>query len=197
MPVFLEAYNITMGHEGGYSIDPDDAGGETYKGISRRYNPQWGGWEIIDTMKDHAEFPSVLNKLPQLQDSIHDFYKKYYWDSNKLDEVQDQPIADEMFDTAVNMGRSRAAKFLQETLNYLNRNERLFDDLDVDGHIGPASLRALNYIMENDEEELNENLLNASKYPFNATFFLNLVSFTILVNLLASFWGSGPSYLFE
>ncbi len=166
MPDFLEAYKLTMGHEGGYSVDPDDAGGETYKGISRRYNPVWEGWEIIDSMKSHANFPAILNQLPQLQKKVNDFYKEHYWDSNKLDNVSSQAIANEMFDTAVNMGRSRAAKFLQESLSYLNRNKRLFDDLDIDGHIGPASLRALDYILSNGEEELLLKVLNVLQGNF-------------------------------
>ena len=37
MADFNIAFEITMGHEGGYSFDKDDAGGETYRGISRRY----------------------------------------------------------------------------------------------------------------------------------------------------------------
>jgi len=169
MPEFVPAYEKTMGHEGGYGNDPDDAGGETYKGISRRYNPTWEGWEIIDSMKSHADFPAILKQLPLLQNSVHDFYKKYYWNSNKLDDVNSQAIADEMFDTAVNMGRSRAAKFLQESLNYLNRNEKLFDDLKVDGYIGSASLRALDYILDQNEEELLLKVLNV----LQGNFYLN------------------------
>jgi len=160
MVEFLEAYKITMRHEGGYSTDPDDAGGETYKGISRRYNPSWEGWEIIDSMKVHADFPAVLNQLPELQDKVHSFYKQYYWDSNKLDNVNNQNIVNEMFDTAVNMGRNRAAKFLQESLSYLNRNERLYDDLAIDGNIGPATLRSLDCILDSNEEELLLKILN-------------------------------------
>ena len=166
MPDFLEAYKITMGNEGGYSKDPDDVGGETFKGISRRYNPQWEGWEIIDAMKSHPNFPSILKTMSNLDDSVHDFYKKLYWDSNSLDDCPSQVIANEMFDTAVNMGRNRAAKFLQESLNYLNRNERIFDDLEVDGDIGPASLRALNFILDHGEEELLLKVLNVLQGSF-------------------------------
>ncbi|KKK46716.1 hypothetical protein LCGC14_3162480, partial [marine sediment metagenome] len=38
MALFTEAYEITLQHEGGYSNDSDDVGGETYKGVSRRYH---------------------------------------------------------------------------------------------------------------------------------------------------------------
>jgi len=34
MANFEQSYAITMGHEGGYDNDPDDVGGETYKGVS-------------------------------------------------------------------------------------------------------------------------------------------------------------------
>lgn len=166
MAHFLEAFEKTMGHEGTYAKDPDDTGGETYKGISRVYNPQWEGWKIIDDMKPHPDFPTMLYQLPQLQESVCDFYKKFYWDSNKLDNVDSQAIAEEMFDTAVNMGRSRAAKFLQESLSYLNRNERIFDDLVIDGRIGSASLSALNYILSNGEEELLLKVLNVLQGNF-------------------------------
>ena len=32
---FLQAFEITLEHEGGYVFDKDDAGGETYKGVAR------------------------------------------------------------------------------------------------------------------------------------------------------------------
>ena len=37
--------------EGGYVNDHDDAGGETYLGISRKNNPNWSGWKLIDSIK--------------------------------------------------------------------------------------------------------------------------------------------------
>jgi len=92
--------------------------------------------------------------------------KKYYWDSNRLDNINSQKIVDEMFDTAVNMGRNRAAKFLQESLSYLNRNERIFDDLDIDGHIGPTTLRSLDYILSSGEEKLLLKVLNVLQGNF-------------------------------
>jgi lysozyme family protein len=77
-----------------------------------------------------------------LQNSVGEFYKDKYWDVNRLD-VFPQSVAEEMFDTGVNMGVDRAARFLQKALNYLNRNGKLYGDLDVDGKIGPASLNAM------------------------------------------------------
>mgnify|MGYP002957326922 CR=1 FL=1 len=39
MANFNEEFKKVILVEGGYVNDPDDAGGETYLGISRRYNP--------------------------------------------------------------------------------------------------------------------------------------------------------------
>jgi len=149
MANFKEAYDKTMGHEGGYGNDPDDVGGETYKGISRVYNPSWSGWIVIDAAKNGPDFPSSLDANVALQNSVGEFYKDKYWDVNRLD-VFPQSVAEEMFDTGVNMGVGRAARFLQKALNYLNRNGKLYGDLDVDGKIGPASLNAM-AACKNDE----------------------------------------------
>lgn len=153
MANFNEAFDITMGHEGGYTNDPDDAGGETYRGIARNYHPHWSGWNIIDDTK-----PNIDNA--QLDPYVRNFYEDKFWDINRLDEFKSQAIANEMFDTGVNMGVGRAAKFLQESLNYLNRNEDSYTDLVVDGNIGPASLRALEYIQHHGDEEILLIMLN-------------------------------------
>jgi len=153
MASFKEAYDLTMGHEGGYVHDPDDVGGETYKGVARRYHPSWYGWSMIDDAKSESDFPQCLDRDQELQEAVEDFYKDKYWDVNRLDEFP-QAVSEELFDTGVNMGIGRAAKFLQECLNYLNRNGSLFDDLVVDGAIGPASLRAANTVLPKDEHTL-------------------------------------------
>lgn len=147
MADFYQAYAKTMKFEGGYVNDPDDAGGETYKGISRRYNPSWEGWAIIDNYKESDEnFPACLYEDSGLQTSVKLFFKQQYWDKNLLDEFDDQELAEEMFDTGVNMGVSRAAKFLQESMNYLNKNGTLFPDIDVDTRIDNDTMQALLFL---------------------------------------------------
>lgn len=160
MADFEKAYRITMAHEGGYVDDPDDAGGETYKGISRKYNPSWFGWDVIDSYSSDDDFPQCLNNDGELQEYVMDFYKEHYWDVNRLDEIDSQMIATEMFDTGVNMGVRRASKFFQEALNYLNRNEKNFTDLVVDGVIGPATFNAFDYIMRYDDVDVLMTIMN-------------------------------------
>jgi len=153
MANFDEAFDITMKHEGKYSNDKDDVGGETYRGIARNYHPYWLGWNIIDDTKPNIDYS-------QMDPYVRDFYEDKFWDINLLDNCDSQVIANEMFDTGVNMGTSRAAKFLQECLNYLNRNGSLFDELVVDGKIGNASLAALNEILVSGDEKILLIMMN-------------------------------------
>lgn len=154
MADFEKAFKNTMGHEGGYSADPDDRGGETYRGISRRYHPSWPGWDIVDNYKDEPGFPSNLKSDTELDHFVEFFYKEYYWDMLLGDLNPSQKIAEEMFDNAVNMGVSRAVKFLQTGLNVLNRDERNYRNIVVDGKIGKNTLNALKKLLSvSDREE--------------------------------------------
>lgn len=144
MADFTKAFLITLGHEGGYSNDVNDNGGETYKGISRKFNPDWQGWKIIDNLKRDSAFPKILDSDSALQSFTKDLYKKNYWDINKLDLISNQEIANEIFDTGVNQGVKVAAKYLQDSLNLLNRNGKNYSDLIVDGDIGSVTIGVVN-----------------------------------------------------
>lgn len=143
MADFSEAFNIVMEHEGGYSNDKIDAGGETYRGISRVYHPSWGGWHTVDAAKSKPDFPDSLKNNNFLNDYVRSFYRSYYWDIILLDRFESQLLANEMFDIGVNMGTSRAVKFLQKALNYLNKNGTVYDDIVEDGDMGSNTLSAM------------------------------------------------------
>lgn len=66
--------------EGGYVNDPDDAGGETYLGISRKNNPKWSGWISIDQLKKHhpKNFKKLLKQTPELTAKAKCLYKEKY-----------------------------------------------------------------------------------------------------------------------
>ena len=147
MADFKTAYEKTMKHEGGWANDPDDSGGMTWKGIARNYHPNWDGWTIIDSIKmgkTESQFEPLLFASSPLQIKVLEFYKKEFWDVIKLDKVTNQDIANELFDTGVNMHHSVAAEFLQRSLNATNRNGKDYPDIDEDGEIGPQTLGVLN-----------------------------------------------------
>lgn len=159
MTSFNKAFDKTMGHEGGYSNDPDDFGGETYRGISRRFHPTWQGWRIIDGLRRgslHRLTDTIQKELDLL---TRQFYQENYWNKFGGDQISFQPLAEELFDTSVNLGVGRAVKFLQIALNCLNRNQSLYDDLKEDGIFGLKTLDALNCI-DGDDLKLIFKMLN-------------------------------------
>lgn len=105
--------------EGGYVNDPDDAGGETYLGISRKNNSTWKGWKIIDEIKKKygtKDITSILKKDNNLTESAKQLYKEKYWDCLELDDIPSQDIAHQLFDTCVNAGRTTAINIAQQVL---------------------------------------------------------------------------------
>lgn len=171
MADFNAAFEKTSAIEGGYVFDPDDAGGETYKGISRRFNPSWEGWARIDAIKQAHPGKRKPDRLfvqdEALQEEVVSFYRRAYWDRFRGDEVPVQKIAEELFDTGVNMGVRRAVRFLQEGLNLLNRNRKDYTDIMEDGLFGKNTLKTLKvYLHKNDAAYLLKimNILQGMHY---------------------------------
>lgn len=105
--------------EGGYVNDPDDTGGETYLGISRKYNPNWSGWKIIDNIKKQYGTKNITSRLKSnesLTNNAKSLYKENYWDIMELDDIPSQDIAHQLFDTCVNCGKTTAIRIAQQIL---------------------------------------------------------------------------------
>lgn len=104
--------------EGGYCDDPDDTGGETYVGISRKYNPNWSGWPIIDAEKKNGlkNITARLKKNKELNNKLKLIYKQKYWDVLDLDDIPSQKIAHQLFDTCVNCGKVTAIRIAQQVI---------------------------------------------------------------------------------
>lgn len=119
MAKFDIEFNKLILSEGGYVDDPDDAGGETYLGISRNNNPKWVGWEVIDDIKKKYGTKGITARLKKdiaLTNSAKLLYKQNYWDVLELDDIPSQSIAHELFDTCVNCGKTTAIRIVQQVL---------------------------------------------------------------------------------
>lgn len=159
MAIFDPAFKRTLGFEGDYSDDAGDPGGKTRFGITEAVARAHG-------------YKGEMSQLPL--DTARSIYKADYWDSMKLDQVHDQDIAEELFDTGVNCGPGTAAKFCQRALNLLNKNGTLYPDLKVDGHFGQASVDAVNKVVtlagspSGDYVKVLLKVLNALQIAFYA-----------------------------
>ena len=119
-----------IAREGGYVNDPNDSGGETKYGITVACARRNGYNGLM------VNFPESEAKR---------IYRKEYWDSLRLDEIAavSPEIAEELFDTGVNCGIGVAGKYLQRCLNVLNRAQKDYADLVVDGGIGSKTIATL------------------------------------------------------
>ena len=133
MADFSKALKIVLDHEGGYVNDPDDPGGETYRGVARNYNPSWSGWIMIDMLKTRRGFPENLKGSKELQQAIRELYSVKYWHKIRGDKILSQEVAESIFDFAVNAGATISAKLAQTVVKVV-----------VDGVIGPQTLAAVN-----------------------------------------------------
>jgi len=167
MAQFKIAEEITGRNEGGYANDPADNGGETFAGIARNFWPKWDGWKFIDKYKsDYAKLNKPMRDKYSLAKWINSsakvtsepvaplvsaFYKTNFWDVNKLDAVQDQQLANTVYDFGVNSGTGRAAKLLQSCVGVVQ-----------DGKIGPQTLAAVNRL----DAEVTHDKYNSGREAF-------------------------------
>lgn len=110
MDRFNEFIEIILKSEGGYNNDPDDLGGETKYGITKRRYPD------LDIKN------LTINQAKEL------YYNDIYLQLN-LQYIPDDELALHVFDMAINAGRMVAIKLLQE----------LLIGLEIDGVLGPVT----------------------------------------------------------
>ena len=123
MSNFKESIKQVLKHEGGYVKDPIDRGGETFRGISRRFFPKWEGWGLVD--ENHFD--------PRLDALVEGFYYEFFWLPLGLDKVDNDFIAGMLLDIGVNQGKRAVAKKMQRIVG-----------VEQDGVIGPKTLAAVN-----------------------------------------------------
>ncbi|MBU1176164.1 MAG: hypothetical protein KKH72_12240 [Alphaproteobacteria bacterium] len=99
---------VVLAHEGGYADHPDDPGGATNRGITRRTLAEWRGvspWWALDK--------SAVKALGL--EETRAIYRARYWDTVAGDDL---PMGVDLavFDFAVNSGPARAVRLLQAEL---------------------------------------------------------------------------------
>lgn len=115
--------------EGDYVDHPSDPGGATRWGITERVARANG-------------YHGHMRDLPQ--STARQIYRREYIEKPGFLGIceLDLSVGEEVVDSGVNAGQSRAAKWYQTALNLFNRRGVDYRDVVVDGRIGPASLAA-------------------------------------------------------
>lgn len=120
----------TIGMEGGYTNNAADPGGATRWGITERVARANG-------------YTGSMQTLPRA--TAVAIYRQQYAVKPGFAAVAEvyPDVGAELFDTGVNMGPGVPALWLQEALNGLNNQGKLYPDIKEDGDIGPGTLNAL------------------------------------------------------
>ena len=125
---FDKCLEMLLSHEGGFVNHPEDPGGITNLGVTKKVYDEWTGRESTEQeMRDLTP------------DDVAPIYKKNYWDRVKGDSLP-SGLDWACFDWAVNSGSGRPAKAVQRAVGATQ-----------DGAIGPQTL---GLIMEKDPEEI-------------------------------------------
>lgn len=151
-------------YEGFYSYTPGDSGGETIYGYARNKNSAAPLWPLVDAYKHKPDFPNNMRNDHAILNMVISLYKLNYWDKLLLDKVNDQRIANELFDICVNCGPSTAVRFLQRALNVFNHNAHDYGDITVDGIAGHATIATLNAYGIPDKILKALNALQGARY---------------------------------
>ena len=127
MADFNAAFDHVLAEEGGWQLtnNSNDRGGMTFAGISRKANPDWTGWKLIDQGASEAN--------EDLQERVRWLYREKYWNPLRLEEVVNDDIALDIFSCAILSWTTTAARLAQIACRTKS-----------DGKIGSQTLKAIN-----------------------------------------------------
>lgn len=116
---FVQAISVLLDIEGGYSNRPDDLGGETNYGISKRQYPN------LD-----------IKNLTSLKAA--DIYYTDYWRKFRLNEIGDPEVARILLLAFVNLRPESIGLCVQKAINKLGGN------IQLDGIVGSETINMIN-----------------------------------------------------
>ena len=145
MAQFEPAFEQMIKDEGGYVLHTleHDTGGMTYAGIARNKNPQWAGWALVDK----KELGGSLTGM------VREFYRTEFWDKMRGNEINNQEVANTIFNFGVNTGMSMAVKLAQ-----------LIVGSTPDGGIGAKTIEKLNLVTDGQRFKESYALAKIARY---------------------------------
>lgn len=127
---FIKCLNFVLRQEGGLSNNPNDKGGLTNYGLSTRF------------LNAHG----INKKVTELTvEDVRQIYYTYIWIPSQAEKFENFTVQLFIFDCAVNHGINTSASLFQQVLNFITPNVKSAI-LEVDGIIGPKTIRAYNNI---------------------------------------------------
>lgn len=133
---FLKSMPVILAYEGGWSNHPRDPGGVTLEGVIQRV---YDGYRKRKGRRTQP-LTKAMRFTPAWQSERNEIYKVQYWDALRGDQLP-AGIDIVMFDSGIMSGPYQAVLWLQRALR-MN---------DCDGHIGEATLAAIESHPDHDQ----------------------------------------------
>lgn len=134
------------GHEGGYSNDPKDAGGETNHGITVAVARAFG-------------YAGPMRAMTWTDAKA--IYEARYWRQPGYHWIADisAPVALALADIGINQGPAAAGTLLQRLLNVMNDGATRYPDVTEDGALGAMSRASLTAFLKHRGREGEQILI--------------------------------------
>jgi len=180
----MNKFAFTMKAEGcdeenptGYVKDPDDSGGETIAGISRRYHSDWEGWKLVDEIKRATVSPFDLRRAldtTEIHTAINNFYE-HWWQKYKCNKIYSVSPALAIAVFSTTFMTFQAFSLLQKSVNFLVKKHKKIQanisyytnilekdgTVKVDNDMGNQTLTGIHLIVGSGFEE---SLVNVFLY---------------------------------
>lgn len=157
VPTVPDTINGVIDREQGFVNNPNDRGGPTCWGITERVARAHG---YTGSMKDMSR-----------KFAFDVYFNTYYTAPNfGLILARLYPLGVALTDAGVLCGTGTVSKWLQIVLNVLNRDQKTYKDIGVDGNIGPATSAAMNSFLTARGKDGEKVLLQMFKTMLGAHF---------------------------
>ena len=131
---FLKAFDRVNKFEGYYVNHPLDKGGETYRGIARRFNKNWLGWYKVDAYQGRIKWNQ---QLPEADFLVLDYYLDL-WVKEGFNEIVDHKLAGYVFEFRIH--GVVATRIMRKELN------SVCDCISISNAVDIEFVNALNYV---------------------------------------------------
>lgn len=147
--------------EGGYTNDPDDAGGETKYGVTAQVAREYG---YTGAMEDLTKEEATK------------IYTELYVNEPGFDKVFEvsPAVGHKLIDAGVNVGTMRVSDWFQETLNKYSRDGKDYPKVAVDGKVGNLTVTAFQSLIKKRGEVKACELVLKALDGYQTTYYLNL-----------------------
>lgn len=117
-----------LAKEGGYSDDPDDRGGATYRGVTYRLYQAY--------CRIQGNVPSAIKHRSLTEDQVRDIYMEMFVTRYKIDKFNSDWVKEAMFSSTILHGPYYTGVMAQQAAG----------NLIVDGVIGTKSISRINFL---------------------------------------------------